>query len=392
MKQSFQSFATLWAILFLTTVSHAQDTQLLTLIVNVPAHTPTASSFYFTGGPETGCNWQLQCLRFQTVDAPGLSFGVQLKLPRALKKIEFKVTRGSWLNEAARPDGSPLDNQVVELNGTQTIQVLSVTNWKDLGPMGIMGDVVHLNNVYSPQLGNSRDVSVWLPPSYSIASQKHYPVIYMHDGQNLFDPKTSSYGVDWDISQTMTRLALQTGQEAIVVGINSLSAVRFDEYDYTIKGADYARFLIETLKPAIDQGFRTKPGRDSTFVAGSSMGALISVALVWEHAEVFSKALAFSLPAFIHDGSISNLIKASSLPTLPFQMYIDHGDWGHDSGYKQSVVDFINLCYQKGVRPDQVAYAEFPYHDHTEADWARRFQRPAEWLLNGSSYELARRR
>ena len=358
-------------------------TQTLNLIVNVPAHTPAGSQFYFTGGPETGCDWRPDCHALQAVDAAGLSYGEQLQFPASFKMVEFKITRGSWETEAADSEGQPLVNQVAYLNGTSSIAVDSVVTWKDLGGLGVTGRVIDLGMIAAPQIKASRHVTVWIPSSYSQNTTKRYPVLYMHDGQNLFDPSTSSYGVDWDVDRTMTRIAETSGLEAIVVGIESASdsEEREEEYDVACKGKLYADFLIKNLKPLIDSHFRTLPGRETTFTAGASMGATISVDLVWLHPEVFSKALAFSLPVSVHNNSVIEMVNSTAKPSLPISLYVDHGGWGEDRDYKQGVVDFIETLRAHGLTSPQVWYAQFPYHDHTEADWARRLEQPLRWLL-----------
>ena len=367
-----------------TTFALAHKTQTLKLIVNVPAHTPPGSQFYFTGGHETGCNWQPNCLPLKIVDAAGLSYGIELNLAGKQQSIQFKITRGSWETEAGDTKGDPLPNQTLKLSGSSTLSVFSVLTWKDLGGLGVVGDIIDLGLINSPQLHNSRRVTVLVPPSYAHDSRRRYPVIYMHDGQNLFDPATSAYGVDWGFGRTMHRMAHETGLEAIVVGVDSVITdpdTREEEYDYACKGADYAKFLIETLKPMIDSIFRTHPDRASTFTGGASMGATIAVDLVWAHPEVFSKALAFSLPVSVHANSVIQLVNTLPKPRQPIQIYVDHGGVGEDVDYKQGVVDFVAAVKNQGITNQQIVYAEFPYHDHTEADWGRRLEWPLKWIL-----------
>src|SRR5262249_42595096 len=160
-----------------------------------------------------------------------------------------------------------------------------------------------------PQLRNSRDVRVWLPPGYKKNPNARYPVIYMHDGQNLFDPQTANNGADWRIDEVMTTLIKnkELRSKVIVVGVD-FTKDRFDEYDYAADGSNYADFLINTVKPLVDSQFRTMPGRETTYTMGSSMGAIISVELAWKHPEVFSRAAGLSLPAFIQDWSIFTVV------------------------------------------------------------------------------------
>src|SRR5512139_2503958 len=145
----------------------------------------------------------------------------------------------------------------------------------------IVGHVRVISDVRSPQLGNTRDIHVYLPPSYR-ASGRHYPVVYMHDGQNLFDPETSFSG-EWGVDETLERLGPE-GVETIVVAIPNMGGARCDEYSPWTdpragggRGDAYLAFIVETLKPRIDLKFRTRREREHTGIMGSSMGGLISL-------------------------------------------------------------------------------------------------------------------
>ena len=139
-----------------------------------------------------------------------------------------------------------------------------------------------LKSFASPQLGNQRDILVYLPPSYGESAQRRYPVIYMQDGQNLFDARTSFAG-EWDVDRTLDATSDQ-GIEAIVVGIPNMGADRAREYspfDHPKHGAGngdaYLSFITDTLKPVIDADFLTQPERDATGIVGSSLGGLIAL-------------------------------------------------------------------------------------------------------------------
>jgi len=145
----------------------------------------------------------------------------------------------------------------------------------------IVGTVRVLDQVYSPELENRRAILVYLPPDYD-SSQQRYPVIYMHDGQNLFDQATS-YTDEWQVDETMEALS-RGGYPAIVVGIPNMGEQRIDEYSPfddpahgVGQGHAYLAFIVETLKPLIDQQFRTLPDRLHTGIMGASMGGLISL-------------------------------------------------------------------------------------------------------------------
>lgn len=151
-----------------------------------------------------------------------------------------------------------------------------------------------------PGLARSRTLRLCLPPSYALAPQRRYPVIYMHDGQNLFDAATG-YAGEWGVDETMAALAKETGFEALVVGIDNGSDKRNTEmapYDHAqlgkAEGRAYLDFIAKTVKPFIDAGWRTQPAREHTALIGSSLGGLISHAAMLWHGEVFGRYGLFS--------------------------------------------------------------------------------------------------
>ncbi|HEY0062807.1 MAG TPA: alpha/beta hydrolase-fold protein, partial [Telluria sp.] len=159
------------------------------------------------------------------------------------------------------------------------------------------GTVKLVADFASPQLGNRRQLRIYLPPSYSENPAKRYPVLYMHDGQNLFDAKTAAYGVEWGIDETVNH-AIATGamDEVIVVGIDN-TPERIPEYtpccDPKYGGGKldaYQAFITETVKPYIDKTLRTLPGRDNTAIMGSSLGGIASVVIAQHRSDLFSKA------------------------------------------------------------------------------------------------------
>ncbi|SHF89131.1 Predicted hydrolase of the alpha/beta superfamily [Microbulbifer donghaiensis] len=163
-------------------------------------------------------------------------------------------------------------------------------------------NVTTLSPLTMEALQRQRTVRIYLPPSYD-SSEQRYPVLYMHDGQNLFDDATSFVG-EWGVDETLNGLAASHGLEVIVVGIDHGGDQRMTElnpYDHEKfgagEGAAYLRFVVEQLKPQIDRDYRTLPDRDNTAIMGSSMGGLISHYAINRYPQVFSKAGIFS-PAY----------------------------------------------------------------------------------------------
>ena len=236
----------------------------------------------------------------------------------------------------------------------------------------------------SPQLGNRRDVLVYLPPSYE-EGEKRYPVLYMQDGQNLFDEATA-FGDEWRVDNTLDRLSRERGLEALVVGVPNMGEGRLDEYSPFEdaahgggQGDRYLAFLADTLKPEIDRDFRTLPDRAHTLVAGSSMGGLISLYALFRRPDVFGGAAAMSPALWFADRAIFPFVEAA--PFAPGRLYLDVGT---EEG-KEAVADVRrmgDLLRRKGYRPQRdLLYVEQARAGHTEKAWRKRFRRAAPFLL-----------
>ena len=219
----------------------------------------------------------------------------------------FKFTRGSFEKVECTADGRDINDRVIEVAADMSSDIV-IAGWKDDYPerpkmYTASPQVKILDTAFNiPQLSRKRRIWVYLPKGYANAS-KTYPVIYMQDGQNLFNEQTAAFG-EWGVDECLDTLQRLTGKEFIVVGIDHGGDKRLNEYNPydNIKygkgeGKAYAAFLAQTLKPFIDIKFRTKKGPDYTFLAGSSMGALISLYTVIQYPDIFGGAGIFS-PAF----------------------------------------------------------------------------------------------
>lgn len=242
----------------------------------------------------------------------------------------------------------------------------------------IAGELLTWVNFYSPQLDNTRDLYVLLPPSYRMQPERRYPVIYMQDGQNLFDERVSFGGHDWRVDDTMQTLAGE-GIEAIIVGLDHAGERRVSEYNpfpnfWSGRGDDYLRFLLETVKPTLDSDFRTLPDRAHTGILGSSMGALISLYAFFTARETFGFAGAMSPAFWVGSGGIYDVVERS--PFAPGRIYLDNGT-RENSARRMSA-----LLVNKGYRRDlDVKYVVEHDGEHTESAWARRLPDALRFLL-----------
>jgi predicted alpha/beta superfamily hydrolase len=204
----------------------------------------------------------------------------------------------------------------------------------------------------------------------------------MHDGQNIIDPATSSFGVDWGADETADSL-ISSGkmQSLIIVGIYNTKD-RTAEYSYSDMGHAYMNFITNRLKPFIDSTYRTLPDRENTATMGSSMGGLISLMLVWEHPEVFSKAGCLS-PAFkIQELNYVPFIEKYNGPDKNIKIYIDNGGIALEAELRPGIDDAIKVLKQKGFKEGKNLQMYFDKNaEHNERAWAKRLWRPMLFLF-----------
>jgi len=254
----------------------------------------------------------------------------------------------------------------------------------------VEGNLLVRERVWSPQLRNERAVYVWLPPDYA-SSARRYPVVYMHDGQNLFD-EPSSYAGEWRVDETMQQLSA-AGLPAIIVGVQNKGEERFREYTPFRggrfghgRGDDYILFLARTLKPLIDTEFRTLQRREHTGIIGSSMGGLISLYGFARYPNVFGFAGIMSPSLWVGHGAIFGLIAATSF--RGGRVYLDAGGRETPSsarGGNMMLEDARRLnilLQQKGfVAGQTLLYREAAEATHSEAAWAERLPDALRFLL-----------
>jgi predicted alpha/beta superfamily hydrolase len=271
--------------------------------------------------------------------------------------------------------------------------------WKRDDPHTAVGRIVVRERLWSTQLKNARPLFVYLPPSYAQRPDRRYPVLYMQDGQNLFDV-TTSYSSEWRVDETMQRLSRE-GIEAIVVGIPNAGGQRIAEYSpftdpYHGAGrADrYLAFLADTIKPLIDQDFRTLPGREHTGILGSSMGGLVSLYAFFRCPHLFSFAGVMSPSLWLAGEAIFSFVESAAFN--PGRLYMDVGTRelggsqtersarSRSRRYYASVRRMKRLLVRKGYRlRHNLLVVEEPEAGHNEDAWASRLPNALRFLLHG---------
>ena len=275
----------------------------------------------------------------------------------------------------------------------------------------VVGTLKVRERVWSPQLRNRRDILVHLPPSYE-QGRRRYPVLYMHDGQNLFDEHTS-YAGEWHVDETMQTLG-RYGIEAIIVGIPNMEGKRLTEYspfdapDHGRgQGDRYLSFLAETLKPLIDRDFRTLKDRRHTGLMGSSMGGLISLYGFFHCQKVFGFAGVMSPSFWYANRAIYAYVQQA--PYVPGKIYLDVGTREYGGSVTEKAARRQSRRHYAGVRHMKRILVRKGYRlrrellvveergaGHNEPSWARRLPLALRFLLfdddtAGSGNENGRR-
>lgn len=368
-----------------------------TVIIRAQVPSNTVGTVYLTGNrPELG-NWQPSGLAMTGTNQERMA---TLRLP-AGTQLEYKFTLGSWEREGLGPSGTIMPNHRLSVEGDKEATVFisdfkkdSADYLEDWKGSGVLGRLEYWKDVTSKYLSTPRHVEIWLPPDYDAASTNRYPVLYMHDGQNLFDPRIANTGVDWGVDEAVVR-GIKAGKlpPMIVVGVWCTSQ-RLREYSPGQLGTNYARFLIEELMPKVNQQFRTRTGPQHTAVMGSSMGGLISFWLCWRHPEVFGRGACLSSALMWHDRLLSSEAKdepwlmkeiaaSAEFPRGP-RLYFDYGTregYGAFEPLHEKLRAWLNA--QDWKDGSDFVIRKIEGAEHNEAAWRKRLDEPLEFLFGG---------
>lgn len=285
-------------------------------------------------------------------------------------------------------------------------------------PKVVSGKIERIQNFQSAYV-TSRNIDIWLPKGYS--KSKKYSVLFMHDGQMLFDATKTWNKTAWDVDDVLSKLLKEKRiGNVIVVGIYNGGKTRHPDYfpqkpweslqpgqkeavlsaakaggmtsleEYPMNSDNYLKFLVKELKPLIDKSYSVFTDRDHTVVAGSSMGGLISMYAICEYPDVFGGAACMSThwPGIftmennpIPDAFVNYLAKNLPDPAT-HKIYFDYGDQTLDALYPPLQKKADAVMKAKGYTEKNWKTEFFPGKDHSERSWNERFQIPAEFLLN----------
>jgi len=295
-------------IIFLCFTIVKISAQVTFVVQSLPAYTPVQDKLYIAGD-FTG--WQPGLAQYMMQKNNDGKWSITLAAQASGTKINFKFTRGSWATVEKGQAGEEIANRTFTFGSTNSVD-FTIANWADADGSSTSTAAENVKimstDFYMPQFNRTRRIWIYYPPGYE-TSGLSYPVLYMHDGQNLFDATTSFSG-EWEVDETLNNLASQGKRVPIVVGIDNGGGDRIGEYTPWSNphygggdGEKYMQFITETLKPYIDEHYRTLPDRNNTGIMGSSLGGLISHYGSLKYQEVFSKAGLFS-PSYWYSDSV----------------------------------------------------------------------------------------
>jgi predicted alpha/beta superfamily hydrolase len=361
----------------------------LTIIVDeIPDNTPENDPIHIAGDFQ---GWDPGSIAHQLTEDTDLD-RYHITLPAGTGDILFKFTRGSWEKVEADENGNFVPDRFYSSNNGDTIY-LQILGWEDLDGNG-GGQSTAAENVsiitdsfYMPEFDRYRRVWIYLPPDYETTGFD-YPVLYMHDGQNCFDALTSFVG-EWEVDETLNALHAEGDTGIIVVAIDNGGSFRIDEYTPWSHptygggdGANYINFIVNTLKPYIDNNYRTLPGREHTGLMGSSLGGLVSTFGGIEHQDVFSKIGSFSPSYWFSDQAYTHVSSTGKQADLRIYQLMGGQEGGEHVDRMFAMEDTLHAA---GFGANEVLSIEKADGQHSEWFWAREFEDAYLWLFRNFS-------
>lgn len=353
-------------------------------ITEIPAGSTKDQKIFLTSNLN---NWTLNDSQFEFKKNDSGFY--TLTIPKQTQKIEYKITTGSWDFAETDIEGNGIPNRILENpDKAQTVE-LQIKGWsspKEKKHTMTSNVQVLSENFSIPQLKTTRKIWIYLPPDYD-TSKKKYPVIYMHDGQNIFDEFTSFSG-EWSVDETLNQIFEETGNSAIVIGIDNSGDRRLAEYSpwnnekYKTKGEGdlYVEFLAKTLKPYIDKTYRTEKQASKTLIIGSSMGGLISLYASAKYPAVFGKAGIFSPAFWFVSEDLKKYLNINKNNLKNSKFYFVAGK-NEDETMASEIENVEKLLLKKSVPARNIVVKIDDDGTHSESYWKRELKAGLIWLL-----------
>ncbi len=375
-------------ILLLSICPHSALRAQVAVEITVKLEPAAACDSLFIAGNFNG--WNPADQRYRLHATNGMASIRLTNLPAGL--LEWKFTRGSWYQVETGADGKDMQNRRLQLL-RDTLADCVVQGWKNdarITPRHTATAQVQLMDsaFYFPALNRHKKIWIYLPPGYA-KSKKRYPVLYMHDGQNLFDEALSAVS-EWGVDESLDSLIARGLPAAIVVGIENGGSERMREYNawpftwareegpvaIAPAAEDYLQDLKDHLKPSVDKHYRTLPGRENTLTAGSSMGGLVACYAALKYPAVFGKAGVFSPSFWTAEGIVAFADSAAPLQQGKFFFYM-----GGREG-ERHLNNMSRVHQLLGRRSASMIYCVVdPEGEHNEFYWRKWFPEFFRWAL-----------
>jgi len=397
MKFSF--FILSGVLIFSVPILGAASLELQTVKIDlkIPANTPPNEKIFVTGNDERLGAWKPDLIEMKRVGS--FSFSFEEKFPVG-SDLEFKFCRGSFSTIEKDKKGEEIPNRKFKVKkGKENLIECVVEGWADRFPakkadipldkLEITGKYKFFKDFSSKFLKEKRDIVVLLPKHYDSPKnrEKRYPVLYMHDGNNLFDPRISFLKVDWGLDEAVEKLTSKGEmKEIIVVGISN-TPERNSEYtpfkDSREGGGNgdcYSEFIVKELKPFIDANFRTSRFPHETAVGGSSLGALISLYIGISLPDLFGGIIAMSPALWWADEAVIPWVLSQPCGEMETKIWMDMGLLEGKTALRGSR-KFAREFRKKFPRKKGFVYKEYPHARHHESAWRKRIHQPLKFLF-----------
>jgi predicted alpha/beta superfamily hydrolase len=361
--------------------------QVLFSLQSLPSkYTPELDTLFLAGNFN---NWNPRDTTFRFRKNPGGQW--QVRIQSSLNEFQYKITRGNWATVEVSATGLDISNRTSP-NIPDSEVPIQVANWADTKGThtGTAGVQILSSQVWLTALKRYRRIWVCLPSQYDPNGTERYPVLYMHDGQNVFDAATSFAG-EWKVDEALLQLEQQAGwQPIIAVGIDNgggdrlteLTPFRHPTYGGG-NGENYARAVVETVKPLIDSHFRTLSDMANTGIGGSSLGGFESLFMAYAYPNVFSKALIFS-PSLWFSDSLRQFCLAQPQPVNTRLYWV----CGTNEGDADMIPD-MNACYldllNAGMPSSRMSKKIITGGTHSEGFWSAQVKDGIQWLFGSST-------
>jgi len=364
--------------------------QVTIIVQDVPDETPKNASIYISGNFD---GWTGGNKKYKLQQQNG---SYSITLPKQEQGLLFKFTQGSWDSVECTNKGLAVENRNYKFSKPKDTLKAKIAGWTNLFDFKTVSTATKNVTILSenfeiPQLNRKRRIWIYLPPNYE-KSTENYPVVYMHDGQNIFDKSTSNYG-EWHVDETLNRLYNEKNLKVIVVGIDNGRDKRLDEYSPWKntkygggEGDAYLEFIVNTLKPHIDLNYKTKKDKKNTAIFGSSMGGLISHYAALKHPDVFGKIGVYS-PAFWFAPEVTSFSKSKGSIKDTKIYFLAGGKEGDNTAYNEisqtvkDMISMIDVLENSGFPSENIKSKIVPEGKHDEALWQNNFEEAMLWLF-----------